>query len=398
MIFFVTFRQINDRIRELAAQTGEEPDLNYVMLDLYRRGQSLPAVSNHDLIRRLGSCDTAEFLREKENLYIECNSTQLEYMLQHPGVNRSSGEVLALDDSRKADLFLNFRFPQTTSRLHPHPSFFEIDYIFAGAFTLTFEHREYLLRPGDLCIISPNARHMIREAEGVRLPADLQGAPAADAEGRVPEEFVIQQYLDNDALHSTFISLLSADNIVSNFFKDILTNKNCSNFLLLSAGESENFTYIQRIARDIFLEQFKYDNYAPSCNNNLLQMLFSNVLRSYRNSFQLYSGSTDIDFVPVLKYLEQNYRTTSLAETARMFHYSPSHLSSCIKQITGKTYTEMIRNLKMSEASNYLIHSGKSIDEISGLVGYKTVDHFSRAFRQYYGMPPSQYRRENRRE
>ena len=51
----------------------------------------------------------------------------------------------------------------------------------------------------------------------------------------------------------------------------------------------------------------------------------------------------------------------------------------------------------MKEAENYLEHSKKSIEEISLLVGYKTVDHFSRAFRQHYGMPPSQYRKEHKK-
>lgn len=406
MIFFVTFRQINDRIRELYEHTGEEPNPSVVMMDLYRRGQYIASADNQDLIRQLADCGTEDFLREKEDLYIECNTEQLEYLERHPEANRAYAEVLRLSE-RRSDLFLNFRFPRSSSQLHPHPAFFEIDYVYAGAYILSFEERKYILKPGDLCIVSPKSRHMIRELD----PSETQGlsaeknAASPDCVSSAPEDadadlclapehgLVIQQYLDHASLHSTFISLLSDDNIVSNFFKNILTNENYKNFLLLSTGTSKNFSYIQRIAKDIFLEQFKYDDYSPGCNLNLLKILFSNVLRSYQDSYQLYNGNTDIDFVPILRYLEKNYRTTSLNETARLFHYSPSHLSACIKQVTGKTYTEMIRNLKMNEAGNYLLHSNKPIEEISRLVGYKTVDHFSRAFRQYYGTPPSQYRK-----
>ena len=406
MIFFVTFRQINDRILELYEQTGEEPNPSVVMMDLYRRGQYRTSAENQDLIRQLADCGMEDFLREKENLYIECNSEQLGYLERHPEANRTYTEVLELS-KRRTDLFLNFRFPRSSSHLHPHSAFFEIDYVYAGAYILSFEEREYVLKPGDLCIVSPKSRHMIREVNPSDIPKAVSGgtdpapgseAPAAESADLdlylSPEHgLVIQQYLDHASLHSTFISLLSDDNIVSNFFKNILTNENYKNFLLLSTGTSKNFSYIQRIAKDIFLEQFKYDDYSPGCNMNLLKILFSNVLRSYQDSYQLYNGNTDIDFVPILRYLEKNYRTTSLNETARLFHYSSSHLSACIKQVTGKTYTEMIRTLKMNEAGNYLLHSNKPIEEISRLVGYKTVDHFSRAFRQYYGMPPSQYRK-----
>ena len=55
----------------------------------------------------------------------------------------------------------------------------------------------------------------------------------------------------------------------------------------------------------------------------------------------------------------------------------------------------MIRNLKMNDAIEHLVHSNKSIEEISFLVGYKTVDHFSRAFKQQFHMAPSLYRKEH---
>ncbi|MBS5064387.1 MAG: helix-turn-helix domain-containing protein [Hungatella hathewayi] len=374
MIFFLTFKQINQRIEELYEKKKCEPALTEVLLSLYHQGRYVEHASNQGLICYLGNSEIDTFQKQTEGLYIEWDSLQLEYMARHPDLNRGSDEICELSD-RRADVFLNFLFSKTEQRIHHHASFFEINYVFSGSYHFTFEGKEYMLYPGDLCIISPNARHKIKE--------------------EADNSFLIQQYMNNDSFHSTFISLLASDNILSNFFKDILTNRNQQNFLILSAGSSESFDYIQKIAKDIYLEQFKYDNYAPDCNICLLKILFSNMLRVHHKSYQFYSGNMDIDFVPILSYLEKNYRTTSLSEAAEVFHYSTSFLSSYIKQITGKTYTEMIRNLKMNDAIEHLVHSNKSIEEISFLVGYKTVDHFSRAFKQQFHMAPSLYRKEH---
>jgi AraC-like DNA-binding protein/mannose-6-phosphate isomerase-like protein (cupin superfamily) len=372
MVFFLTFKQISNRIEELYEKKGCEPLLTEALLSLYRQKKYVEHASNQGLICYLGNCDADTFYKHTENLYIEWDSEQLEFMAKHPELNRGSDEIRDMSD-RRADVYLNFHFEHTKQSIHQHPSFFEINYVYSGAFSFTFEGKEYQMHPGDLCIISPNARHMIKETS--------------------ENSFLIQQYMNNDSFHSTFISLLSCDDILSNFFKDILTNKNQENFLILSTGNSTNFSYIQQIARDIFLEQFKYDNYSPYCNISLLKILFSNALRVHHNSYQFYNGNMDIDFVPILRFLEKNYRTTSLGDAANYFHYSSSYLSTYIKQITGKTYSEMIRNLKMNDALEYLSHTNKSIEEISLLVGYKTPDHFSRAFRQHFDMPPSMYRK-----
>ena len=413
MTFYLTFRQINEMIEEMRRRTGRAPKAQEAVQELYRRHRYVEHASNLGLISVLAHEDDEKFLDSFQELYIEWGSQTAERRALRPAAGRgaqpqadSQGADQAGDaQGREAAVFLGYVFRGAQRTPYPDDSVFEVDYIYAGTWRFTYEGKEYLLRPGDLCIISPSARHDLCEAAPENAANAAEGSAAPHTAGQIlpgttsaQEEryFLIRMYMNREMFHSSFIALLSDDNILSNFFKDILTNPKRSNFLLLSCGNSPNFGYIQRLAKDIFLEQFKYDDYAPECTSNLLKLLFANVLRSHHDSFQFDSGRTDIDFVPVLNYIARNYRTTSLGEIAEVFHYSESHLSTCIRQMTGRTYTEMVRSLKMRDAVDYLLRTDKPVEEISLLVGYRTPDTFSRAFRQTWGISPSQYRRENR--
>ena len=415
MTFYLTFRQINEMIEEMRRRTGRAPKAQEAVQELYRRHRYVEHASNLGLISVLAHEDDEKFLDSFQELYIEWGSQTAERRALRPAAGRgaqpqadSQGADQAGDaQGREAAVFLGYVFRGAQRTPYPDDSVFEVDYIYAGTWRFTYEGKEYLLRPGDLCIISPSARHDLCEAAPEDAAHAAEGSAAPPPAGQIlpgttsaQEEryFLIRMYMNREMFHSSFIALLSDDNILSNFFKDILTNPKRSNFLLLSCGNSPNFGYIQRLAKDIFLEQFKYDDYAPECTSNLLKLLFANVLRSHHDSFQFDSGRTDIDFVPVLNYIARNYRTTSLGEIAEVFHYSESHLSTCIRQMTGRTYTEMVRSLKMRDAVDYLLRTDKPVEEISLLVGYRTPDTFSRAFRQTWGISPSQYRREHRAE
>lgn len=48
---------------------------------------------------------------------------------------------------------------------------------------------------------------------------------------------------------------------------------------------------------------------------------------------------------------------------------------------------------RMSAASMMLINSSDSISKIAEDVGYSSIEHFSAAFKKYYGTAPTQYRK-----
>ncbi|MFD2215042.1 response regulator [Metabacillus endolithicus] len=80
-------------------------------------------------------------------------------------------------------------------------------------------------------------------------------------------------------------------------------------------------------------------------------------------------------------------------EIARKVNMSSSYFSQCFKDIIGQTYTDYLREIRMERAKEYLRNSTKTIQWISEKVGYNDEKYFSRLFRDYVGVLPSEYRR-----
>jgi len=75
---------------------------------------------------------------------------------------------------------------------------------------------------------------------------------------------------------------------------------------------------------------------------------------------------------------------------------SQSVLYRRIKQITGQTTVEFIRDVRMKRAAQLLTHSQLRITEIAFQVGVENVKYFRKTFQKVYGMAPSEYARQHR--
>ncbi len=53
----------------------------------------------------------------------------------------------------------------------------------------------------------------------------------------------------------------------------------------------------------------------------------------------------------VLRYIEENYRTGSLAEISSILHYERTSLSRLISKKTGRTFTQLIQDKRLSQAA-----------------------------------------------
>lgn len=63
-----------------------------------------------------------------------------------------------------------------------------------------------------------------------------------------------------------------------------------------------------------------------------------------------------------------------------------------VKQLTGKTPTELIRDVRLEKAAMYLSQGSLTVMEVMYKVGFTTASWFSRCFREKYGVTPSDYR------
>lgn len=67
-------------------------------------------------------------------------------------------------------------------------------------------------------------------------------------------------------------------------------------------------------------------------------------------------------------------------------------MSKYIKDKSGKTFGELVKNVRMKKARTLLKGGNMTVESIAEKVGYQNVEHFNRLFKKKYGMTPVQFR------
>lgn len=101
--------------------------------------------------------------------------------------------------------------------------------------------------------------------------------------------------------------------------------------------------------------------------------------------------------VDSLRFIEQNcLRRLTLDDVAAAVGRSPAHVTSALKQATGRSAGEWIVSGRMAEARRLLLHSDERVDAVADRVGYADATHFIRMFRRTHGATPAAWRAERR--
>ena len=72
---------------------------------------------------------------------------------------------------------------------------------------------------------------------------------------------------------------------------------------------------------------------------------------------------------------------------------SDGHFSRIFKSVTGATFTQYIKSVKIDRAERLLKCSDMSVTEIAQSLEYATTSHFIEDFRKEKGISPKQYRK-----
>ena len=271
--------------------------------------------------------------------------------------------------SRDVFVIRHPRFTRPSSHAH---NYFELDYVVNGSCEFYFNGELHRMKAGEMCIIAPGSDHDITIND--------------------EDSTVYCIMIRKSTFNTSFFSLLSRKDLLAQFFRTILQDESKENYLQFFTGESR---IIENCLRHAFVECNNSDDYSNSCCINWINLMLTELLRNYSKTIQFHDYKMGTDFSLILQYIEHNYQTLTLQSLAEFFHYSEPHLSTLIKQNTGCNFTALIKQLRLSNARNYLLNTNMKISEIADHVGYNSADHFSRVFRNEYKVSPAIYRQEN---
>lgn len=99
----------------------------------------------------------------------------------------------------------------------------------------------------------------------------------------------------------------------------------------------------------------------------------------------------------VFEAIDAEYqRPISLADIAAIVDRSPSHLTSSIKRLTGRTVLEWITERRLAEARRRLVETEQTVAVVGRAVSYLDADYFTRLFRRAHGVTPAAWRQAQR--
>lgn len=117
-------------------------------------------------------------------------------------------------------------------------------------------------------------------------------------------------------------------------------------------------------------------------------------LEQIRKRVKKSAVQTDPRIQTVIDYIMLNpteeYTSDKLSSMAEVAETTFRRL---FKEATGKTATEFIRQVRLTTAARLLLVSNDPVNCIAHDVGFEDANHFTRVFRQAFGMTPGRYRK-----
>jgi YesN/AraC family two-component response regulator len=95
------------------------------------------------------------------------------------------------------------------------------------------------------------------------------------------------------------------------------------------------------------------------------------------------------------KYIKENYRNVTLEQASQQVHMNPHYFSKLFKSKTGQNFYDFVIEVRMRKAAELLDDINYKTYDVSEQVGYTNPKNFSRVFRSYYNLTPTQYRNHN---
>lgn len=98
-----------------------------------------------------------------------------------------------------------------------------------------------------------------------------------------------------------------------------------------------------------------------------------------------------------LNYIEQNFQNDISVENIASFcGLNRTYFGRIFKETVGKSPQQFLLSYRMAKAAELLKLTELTINDVGNAVGYPNQLHFSRAFKNVYGLSPREWRNKNR--
>ncbi len=225
-----------------------------------------------------------------------------------------------------------------------------------GAF-LDYDSKSYALPTGRFCLVPPGLKFKARLERPVKqfhIHFEVIGWPAAAVRDLLPEPIT----LEPDEM------------------RDRLADELCSE---VNASEQLGPALSCRVKSLVHLSLAKLEDALPDQKVALLRHV----------------AGGQLDLLEVLRYIDRHLdEALDNALLAEISHSSESCFIRRFREAMGQTPARYVQDRRIARASELLVCTDQSIDEVARRCGFANRYYFSRVFAERVGRPPVRYRNE----
>ena len=250
----------------------------------------------------------------------------------------------------------SFHHERYRKAIHMH-QFAEIVYILEGEMQVKTAGKEKLAKAGDLIVIYPYQYHGF--------------------------------YTENDKTTKLWMILFS-DTLIMDLVK---TDTEYT--------EYEDAVFTPSPALRTFIESKMINTQEKRCELSaeerrhikaLLYPIFDEYLNNATTSNVSAKKNSDI-INSTLKYVKYNFfKEITISDCSKTIGYSKSHISHCLSESLGITFTELRNSFRIDYAKSLLNNNNTSVFNVGLECGFNCERSFERAFKKEVGLTPNQYR------
>lgn len=222
-------------------------------------------------------------------------------------------------------------------------------YIRSGKCTVMYDNQTYTLRPGNFVHYPPDTKHLYA--------------------------FRKEEPCSSLWVHYTGQNLA-----------EILDDLNLKGGVFRCAPSSKVISIFDELILEYQLKRPMHE----TAENALLMQLLTNIARHSSNNQVDHTSPIEKTIVAMNERISEPYDADVYAKICAL---SRSRFAHKFKEETGLPPLQYFVNLKFEKAKELIVFSDLNISEIALQLGYDNPLYFSRHFKKYTGMSPSEYRK-----
>lgn len=249
---------------------------------------------------------------------------------------------------------------------YPHRhDFYEVLYIAKGSGYHVIDSNHYHIQPPCIFFMSPGQAHKLELSQDIEGFIFIFNA----------DFYLLNRSDQNSLIEFPFFYTIQQDNPP----------------LILESIEDVSFIeglFIQGI------NELKKEDYSVEMMRSMLDLILTTCASRYKTPENSISkGKGHLLVKRFYQLVEENYQKNRLlGDYAAMLGITSNHLTQTVRQLTGKTSSQIIIQKQLLEIKRLLIHTSLNISQIASQLNFEDQSYFSKFFKRETKLTPLEFR------